>query len=87
MLAATILFLATNAGLIGVSRLVYSMGIHRQLPDQLRRLHPKYRTPWIGIIVFGVVAILDHAARPGRRSSATSTRSGRCCRSRSRTWR
>ncbi len=58
ILAATILFLATNAGLIGVSRLVYSMGIHRQLPDQLRRLHPKYRTPWIGILVFGVVAIL-----------------------------
>src|ERR671926_249599 len=30
LLAATILFLATNAGIIGVSRLVYSMGIHRQ---------------------------------------------------------
>src|SRR3954447_26376092 len=58
ILAATILFLATNAGLIGVSRLVYSMGIHRQLPDRLRRLHPHYRTPWIGIIVFGIVAIL-----------------------------
>ena len=40
LLAATILFLATNAGLIGISRLVYSMGIHRQLPDALRRLHP-----------------------------------------------
>jgi APA family basic amino acid/polyamine antiporter len=58
ILAATILFLATNAGLIGVSRLVYSMGIHRQLPDQLRRLHPRYRTPWIGIIVFAVAAIV-----------------------------
>jgi basic amino acid/polyamine antiporter, APA family len=58
ILAATILFLATNAGLIGVSRLVYSMGIHRQLPDSLRRLHPTYRTPWIGILVFGVVAII-----------------------------
>ena len=33
LLAATILFIATNAGIIGVSRLVYSMGIHRQLPD------------------------------------------------------
>jgi basic amino acid/polyamine antiporter, APA family len=58
ILAATILFLATNAGLIGVSRLVYSMGIHRQMPDQLRRLHPRFRTPWIGIIVFGIVAVL-----------------------------
>src|ERR1700754_4464990 len=58
LLAATILFLATNAGLIGISRLVYSMGIHRQLPDALRRLHPRYRTPWIGIIVFSGFAIL-----------------------------
>ena len=58
ILAATILFLATNAGLIGISRLVYSMGIHRQMPDALRRLHPRYRTPWIGIIVFSGFAIL-----------------------------
>jgi APA family basic amino acid/polyamine antiporter len=58
ILAATILFLATNAGLIGVSRLVYSMGIHRQLPDRLRQLHPRYRTPWIGILLFGFLAIL-----------------------------
>src|SRR5919199_4553778 len=58
LLAATILFLATNAGIIGVSRLVYSMGIHRQMPDGLRRLHPRFRTPWIGIIVFSGFAIL-----------------------------
>jgi APA family basic amino acid/polyamine antiporter len=58
LLAATILFIATNAALIGVSRLVYSMGIHRQVPDQLRQLHPRFRTPWIGIIVFGAAAIV-----------------------------
>jgi APA family basic amino acid/polyamine antiporter len=58
LLAATILLIATNAGIIGVSRLVYSMGIHRQVPDRLRRLHPKYGTPWVGIIVFGVIACL-----------------------------
>ena len=58
LLAATILFIATNAGLIGVSRLVYSMGIHRQLPDRLRRLHPRYGTPWIGILIFGAIAII-----------------------------
>jgi basic amino acid/polyamine antiporter, APA family len=56
LLAATILFIATNAGIIGVSRLVYSMGLHRQVPDRLRQLHPKFRTPWIGIVVFGAVA-------------------------------
>jgi APA family basic amino acid/polyamine antiporter len=58
LLAATILFIATNAALIGVSRLVYSMGIHRQVPDGLRQLHPRFRTPWVGIIVFGGAAIL-----------------------------
>src|SRR5205085_935541 len=56
LLAATILFIATNAGIIGVSRLVYSMGLHRQVPDGLRRLHPKFRTPWIGILAFGGIA-------------------------------
>jgi APA family basic amino acid/polyamine antiporter len=56
LLAATILIIATNAGIIGVSRLTYSMGLHRQVPDRLRRLHPKFRTPWFGIILFGAVA-------------------------------
>ncbi len=58
LLAATILFIATNAGIIGVSRLVYSMGLHRQVPDKLRQLHPHFRTPWIGIIVFGGIACI-----------------------------
>ncbi len=58
LLAATILFIATNAGIIGVSRLVYSMGLHRQVPEGLRRLHPKFRTPWIGIVLFGGIACL-----------------------------
>jgi basic amino acid/polyamine antiporter, APA family len=58
LLAATILFIATNAGIIGVSRLVYSMGLHRQVPDGLRRLHPRFGTPWIGILMFGGIACL-----------------------------
>jgi basic amino acid/polyamine antiporter, APA family len=64
LLAATILFIATNAGIIGVSRLVYSMGLHRQVPDGLRRLHPKYATPWIGILLFGAIACI--AMIPGK---------------------
>jgi APA family basic amino acid/polyamine antiporter len=58
LLAATILFIAANAGIIGVSRLVYSMGLHRQLPGVLSRLHPRFSTPWIGILVFGAIACL-----------------------------
>jgi basic amino acid/polyamine antiporter, APA family len=56
ILAATILFIATNAGMIGVSRLTYSMGQYRQLPERLRVLHPKFRTPYVAIVVFGLVA-------------------------------
>src|SRR5436190_24318672 len=64
LLAATILVIATNAGIIGVSRLVYSMGLHRQVPDRLRQLHPHYGTPWIGILLFGAIACL--AMIPGK---------------------
>ena len=58
ILAATILVIATNAGLIGVSRLTYSLGQHRQLPPILGRVHPKRMTPYVSIIVFGFIACL-----------------------------
>ena len=56
ILAATILLIATNAGLIGVSRLAYSLGQHRQVPPILGRVHPKRLTPYVAIIAFGIVA-------------------------------
>jgi basic amino acid/polyamine antiporter, APA family len=58
VLAAVILLIATNAGLIGVSRLTYSMGQHRQLPEILRQVHPKYRTPYIAILIFAGIAMI-----------------------------
>src|SRR6201747_58954 len=58
VLAAVILLIATNAGLTGVSRLTYSMGQHRQLPEALRQVHPKYRTPYIAILIFAAIAIV-----------------------------
>jgi APA family basic amino acid/polyamine antiporter len=56
VLAATILFIATNAGLIGISRLSWSLAEHRQVPAIFARLHAKYRTPWFTILVFSVFA-------------------------------
>jgi APA family basic amino acid/polyamine antiporter len=58
VLAATILFIATNAGLIGISRLSWSLAEHRQLPDLFARLHPRHRTPWFTIVAFSVVAAI-----------------------------
>ncbi len=64
VLAVTILVAATNAGVLGVSRLTYSMGMYRQLPDTMRQLHRRYRTPYVGILVFSGFACL--ALLPGQ---------------------
>jgi APA family basic amino acid/polyamine antiporter len=56
LLAATILFVATNAGVIGASRITYSMATYRQLPERFRRLHPRFKTPSLALIVFAGVA-------------------------------
>jgi APA family basic amino acid/polyamine antiporter len=59
ILAATILFIATNAGVIGASRITYAMASYRQLPAVFRRLHPRFKTPWLALIVFaGLASIL-----------------------------
>jgi APA family basic amino acid/polyamine antiporter len=58
ILAFTILVIATNAGLIGISRLSYSLAGADLLPRQFAALHPKYRTPYISIVIFGVVAAI-----------------------------
>jgi basic amino acid/polyamine antiporter, APA family len=58
ILAAVILVIATNAALIGLSRLTFSMGQHRQLPERLRQIHPRFHTPYIAILVFSAVAIV-----------------------------
>ena len=56
ILAFTILVIATNAGLIGISRLSYSLAGAEQLPKRFAALHPKFKTPYVSIIVFGIVA-------------------------------
>ena len=65
ILAATILFIATNAGVIGASRITYAMATHRQLPEVFRRLHPKFKTPWLSLVVFAGMH-LDPRPAPGQ---------------------
>ncbi len=52
VLAATILFIATNAGVIGASRITYAMAGYRQLPSVFRKLHRRFKTPWLALVVF-----------------------------------
>ncbi len=64
ILAATILLIATNAGILGISRLSYSMGQHKQLPPVFNKVHRRFHTPYTAIIFYGVVASL--LILPGR---------------------
>jgi basic amino acid/polyamine antiporter, APA family len=55
-LAFTILVIATNAGLIGISRLSYSLAGADVLPRAFGALHPRFKTPYVSIVVFGLAA-------------------------------
>ncbi|MDD5339026.1 MAG: APC family permease [Dehalococcoidales bacterium] len=57
VLAATILLIATNAGIIGLSRLAFSQGTHGLVPPAFGRVHPRFKTPYVSIIVFCLIAI------------------------------
>ena len=58
ILAFTILVIATNAGLIGISRLSYSLASNNLFPRPFATLHPKFNTPWVSIVVFGILAAI-----------------------------
>lgn len=56
ILAVTILIVATNAGLIGASRLAYFMGKRGQLPAILSNISSKRHIPLNAILIFAVLA-------------------------------
>jgi APA family basic amino acid/polyamine antiporter len=58
ILAASILLTATNAGLLGISRLTYNMSSHQQLPAILGKVHTRFRTPYLAIILFCGIALI-----------------------------
>ncbi|MFC2007566.1 APC family permease [Chloroflexota bacterium] len=58
ILAGTILLIATNAGLIGISRLAFSLGSNNLVPSALSRVHSRFKTPYTSIILFSLIAIL-----------------------------
>jgi basic amino acid/polyamine antiporter, APA family len=58
VLAGTILLIATNAGLIGISRLAFNLGSNNLVPRALSKVHPRFKTPYIAIIIFSSIALL-----------------------------
>lgn len=56
LIAALILLIASNAGLIGCSRLTFSMGEYYQVPHFLYKMHPRFRTPYISLGIFALLS-------------------------------
>ncbi|MEM0287005.1 MAG: APC family permease [Nitrososphaerota archaeon] len=48
---------STNTGVIGVSRVTFSMGRLNLMPHSFSRLHKKYRTPYVTISIFSLAAM------------------------------
>jgi APA family basic amino acid/polyamine antiporter len=58
VLAGTILLIATNAGVIGISRLAFSQSTHGLVPPFLSKVHTRFKTPYVAITLFGLIAIV-----------------------------
>ncbi len=54
--AAVTLVAAANSAMLGLSRLAYSLSTNRQIPSGLGRLHPVRSTPYVLIILAGLIA-------------------------------
>ena len=55
-LATVTLLAAANSAMLGLSRLAYSLSTNRQIPSALGRLHPERSTPYVLIILAGLIA-------------------------------
>ena len=42
---------------VGVARVLYAMGRDRQLPHALARVHPRYHTPWVGMLATAAISL------------------------------
>jgi APA family basic amino acid/polyamine antiporter len=55
-LATLTLIVAAQAAMLGLSRLSYSLTTNRQIPSAVGRLHARYATPYVVILVAAVLA-------------------------------
>jgi APA family basic amino acid/polyamine antiporter len=55
-LATLTLVAAANSAMLGLSRLAYSLSTNRQIPSGLGRLHPERSTPFVLIVIAGLMA-------------------------------
>ena len=48
-----------NAFIIGGSRVMFALAESGVLPAAFARLHPRYRTPWVGVLTLGAMACVS----------------------------
>lgn len=58
ILACTVLIMATNTGILGMTRLAYNLSKHRQLPASLGSIHRRFRTPYLAVVVFSLISVI-----------------------------
>jgi APA family basic amino acid/polyamine antiporter len=58
LMGTLVCYISTNTGVIGVSRVMFSMGRLSLLPKGLARVSARFRTPYVTIIIFSLVACL-----------------------------
>ncbi len=57
LIAAPVLVWAANTSMLGVSRHIYTLAINRQIPSWLGKLEKRAATPYVAIILSGVIAL------------------------------
>jgi len=58
-LAAMLIYASTNTGIMGSSRIAWSMSHFDLMPAWFREIHPRYRTPVRTILVFSAISVLQ----------------------------
>jgi len=58
LMGVLICYISTNTGVIGVSRVTFSMGRLGLLPKVLSRVSSRFRTPYVTVIIFPLIASL-----------------------------
>jgi len=58
LMGVLICYISTNTGVIGVSRVTFSMGRLGLLPKGLSRVSARFRTPYVTVIIFPLIASL-----------------------------
>jgi APA family basic amino acid/polyamine antiporter len=57
VMGAVVLVQAVNGTMLGLSRLTYSLATHRQIPSVVGRLHPTRGTPYVAIVIAGLISL------------------------------